>query len=339
VVGYGVDEADLGVNRRQRTPDGGTTMGWNPDGPCDREVAVLRFDSLDGSAIATVVAYACHPTVIGPDVDHLCSDFVGPMRERVREAVGGECLFLQACAGNIFPLEAMFGASGPEVSFGNELAISALRARLRARPVATTPINVPSQSDGIEIWRCEPDAEQPEHAVAAHDLPIRLPLMPPPSLDEIRRLRRALEQKVEELKSQGADREKWNSPWLQTYWAAEIESRVATGIVETDIVLDVQILRIGDITLVGLPVEPFCEIGLQIKQQAPAQTMVLGYTNSMAGYLAVAEEYAWGGYEPTTAQRNFGMPAPFAPEAAEMLVNQICLQFQPEQLSTEGNRP
>ena len=37
------------------------------------------------------------------------------------------------------------------------------------------------------------------------------------------------------------------------------------------------------------------------------------------GYIATRAEYPYGGYEPTVAQRGYGHPAPFAPEAGEMI--------------------
>lgn len=329
-IGYGADEFERGVNRRQRTADGGTVMGWNPDAPTDREVATLRVDGLDGTPIATLVAYACHPTIVGPEVDLACSDFVGPLRERVRATIGGECLFLQGCAGNMFPLEAAFDAPGPEVPFGQELAIAALRGRQRAEPIVTTPRSSPYKSAvSIALWRREPDEEQPDHGIEAYDLDVTVPLMDPPTLEEIGALRQAMEDEVATLQAEGAVRDRWNPAWLQAHWARDIEQRVANGTAETELDLNVQVLRIGAITIVGLPVEPFCEIGMRIKERLGPQTIVLGYTNGMDGYLPVGEEYAFGGYEPTSGQRNFGKPAPFSPEAAGLLIEQICARLAP----------
>lgn len=329
VLGYGVDAFERGVNRRQRLPEGGTVMGWNPDAPCDREVAVLRVDGADdGAPIATAVAYACHPTVIGPELDRACSDFVGALRTRVRAATGGECLFLQGCAGNVFPLEAVFAEAGPEAVFGEELAVAALRARQRAQPVATTPRSVPYKSAvSIAVWRREPDEEQPDRTLAAYDVPLTVPLMDPPSAEEIGALREQLEGEAASLQAEGAARDRWNPPWLQAHWARDVERRVAEGTVETEVELPLHVLRIGDVTLVGLPVEPFCEIGLRIKRRLGPGTIVLGYANAMFGYMPVAEEYPLGGYEPTSGFRNFGLPSAFAPEAADMVVERVCAEL------------
>jgi hypothetical protein len=225
----------------------------------------------------------------------------------------------------MFPLEAAFDRPGPEVPFGEGLAIAALRARQRAEAVATTPRSSPYRSAvAIALWRREPDAVQPDRTIRARDLDVTLPLMAPPTAEEIGALRAELEDEVARLQAAGAERDRWNPAWLQAHWARAVERRVADGTVETDVPVRAHVLTIGDITLVGLPVEPFCEIGLRVKERAGPRTLVLGYTNGMAGYLPVSEEYPFGGYEPTTGQRNFGTAAPFAPDAADVLVEHVC---------------
>ena len=62
----------LAVNRRERTADGRTILGWNRDGVRDDSLVAIRVDGLDGAplaadAIATLVSFPCHPVVIGPD--------------------------------------------------------------------------------------------------------------------------------------------------------------------------------------------------------------------------------------------------------------------------------
>ena len=51
-VSGGVGHAPgLAVNRRERTSDGRTILGWNPDGFIDDSVPTIRIDALDGTAI------------------------------------------------------------------------------------------------------------------------------------------------------------------------------------------------------------------------------------------------------------------------------------------------
>src|SRR4051794_4560076 len=168
-VGWARAVADgLTVNRRQRVEGGGTILGWNPDEQCDRDVAVLRVDAEDGAAICTVVAFASHPVVVGPDVPEASSDFVGPLREYVRRWTGGECVFLQGCAGNIVPFESFHSERGPERLFGERLALVALQARAAASLEPTRPEQMPYASAiPMAIWRHMPTGESQDITVAA----------------------------------------------------------------------------------------------------------------------------------------------------------------------------
>ncbi len=104
-------------------------------------------------------------------------------------------------------------------------------------------------------------------------------------------------------------------------WAKAVEERVANGTVERSVELPVQALRIGDACITAWPCEPFCELGLEVKERSGAPFPVtLGYSNGLVGYVPTRKEYPLGGYEPVVAQRHFGFAAPFAPEAGEQLV-------------------
>jgi hypothetical protein len=96
---------------------------------------------------------------------------------------------------------------------------------------------------------------------------------------------------------------------------------VVDGTVERFVTAPVQALRIGDACITAWPSEPFCELGLDVKERSTAPFPVtLGYSNDLVGYTPTRPEYPLGGYEPVVAQRHFGKPAPFAPEAGELLV-------------------
>ena len=77
--------------------------------------------------------------------------------------------------------------------------------------------------------------------------------------------------------------------------------------------------RWGDILLVGLPGEPFVELGQEIKRRAARETIVLGYSNGCPGYVPHRSAYAEGGYEVLHAHKVYGAPSAFAPEAGELL--------------------
>ena len=79
---------------------------------------------------------------------------------------------------------------------------------------------------------------------------------------------------------------------------------------------EVQVFRIGDIAIVGLPGEPFVEGGLRIKLNSPTRpTFVAHDVNHYAGYLPIREAYERGGHE--TSPGNWSR---FRPGTLEVVV-------------------
>jgi neutral ceramidase len=73
----GQAEADIAVNRREKQPDGQVVIGVNPTGPIDRSVSILGVQATDGTPLATVINYACHGTVLGPENVLVSADWIG----------------------------------------------------------------------------------------------------------------------------------------------------------------------------------------------------------------------------------------------------------------------
>ena len=66
-VGSARGSSPLAVNRRMTGPDGRAAVGLNPDGVSDPTLTVVRLDGDDDRPVATIVHYACHPIILGPD--------------------------------------------------------------------------------------------------------------------------------------------------------------------------------------------------------------------------------------------------------------------------------
>ena len=62
--------------------------------------------------------------------------------------------------------------------------------------------------------------------------------------------------------------------------------------------LEIQLLQINEGSFSGIPMEPFSETALEIKEKLNNELAFFGgYTNGYIGYLPTKEEYAYGGYE------------------------------------------
>lgn len=103
-IGHGATTAAIGINRREVVGEGKTILGNNPDGPADLEAGVLRVDTRDGVPLATLVNYACHPVILGPQSTVVSADYVGQTREVVEAETGAPMLFLQGACGDINPV-------------------------------------------------------------------------------------------------------------------------------------------------------------------------------------------------------------------------------------------
>lgn len=63
-VAVGSGYADININRDQLTPNGSYTLGRNQDGPSDKAVWVVKFESTAGKPLALLINYAVHGVVV-----------------------------------------------------------------------------------------------------------------------------------------------------------------------------------------------------------------------------------------------------------------------------------
>lgn len=88
--GYGAGKAYVNINRREHFPDGEWGLGYNADGPSDKTVAVLKFETLSGKPIAFFINYAVHGVVMGPDNLEVSGDLPGATSRFVEQYYQGD---------------------------------------------------------------------------------------------------------------------------------------------------------------------------------------------------------------------------------------------------------
>src|SRR6266851_742338 len=76
-IGIGTGSAYVNINRREYSPERGWWLGYNPEGPSDKTVTVIRFDALSGKPIAVFINYAVHVVVMGPENYQISGDLAG----------------------------------------------------------------------------------------------------------------------------------------------------------------------------------------------------------------------------------------------------------------------
>ena len=114
---------------RELDVDGRAIVGFNPDAPAaDDTVVVGRVTAADGSPLATIVNYACHPTTLAWQNRLVSPDYVGAMRELVERETGAPVLFLQGASGELAPREQYTGDLGVADRHGRALGHAVLAA-------------------------------------------------------------------------------------------------------------------------------------------------------------------------------------------------------------------
>lgn len=92
-LGASVKLCDLNRNRQSRLAGA----------PVDQTLSVIRVETREGTAIATLVNFAAHPTMLDAKLMEFSAEWPGAMAKRVQAATGAPCLFLQGASGDLSP--------------------------------------------------------------------------------------------------------------------------------------------------------------------------------------------------------------------------------------------
>ena len=110
----------------------------------DPRCHVIQFLRPDGQPLATLVNYAIHPEVLGPNRGILSPDLIGPLYDRIAAQGGGTAIFMNSAQGGMVtadnrgPSDQSVGTWAECVRIGQLLADEALRI-VRPVPVQDDP--------------------------------------------------------------------------------------------------------------------------------------------------------------------------------------------------------
>ncbi|MGI8424068.1 MAG: neutral/alkaline non-lysosomal ceramidase N-terminal domain-containing protein [Chloroflexota bacterium] len=274
----GVGTLDVAQNRRVLCADGKVYRNWQRpkpapvvrDGPIDRDLTVLWVEGEDGAPLAALANYAMHPiTAMGLPV--FSADFPGVMVREVERAVAGTVLVAGSPSPEHDRFVALFtnGAAGdvnpPEVrrSFEDTEAIG---RRVGGAVVEVIEGLRGRASHGTEATVAV--ASRPLHPTFRDTLPL------------------------------AEAREAWEQARGTPGSRAALRQYQLSAVAAENDPVEIQVLRLGDLALVGVPGELFVEIGLAIKRESPAPlTQIVGYANDWQGYFPTPNAYDEGAYE------------------------------------------
>jgi neutral ceramidase len=284
-VGRGKEDSIV-FNRRYLMKDGTVVTNpskLNPDivkpaGPVDPELLTVLVESTEGDPIALIVNYANHIDTIGGT--GISSDYPGVMARILKRFLGDiPVLFLNGAEGDINHID--INDPTPQGGYGEAERIGKI--------LAGAVIKVLSKMDSIR--------ERLKIKTSLLKIPLRKP-----SKEDIERAKRLLSE-VAESKSKeltAFDLAK-GSIEIERVYAKEILllSQLDRDLEE----LELQSISLGDLALVGIPGEPFVEIGLAIKEKSPFRyTGIVSLANGYSGYIPTEKAFDEGGYETRLAR-------------------------------------
>ncbi len=309
IVGYAPER--VAYIRRYKMKDGSTMTCPpvndenidHPIGTLDQRVNVLRFDR-EGGETVVLVNYGLHADTINGDM--LSADWPHWMYKTLEKALDGvQCLFFNGAEGdvgstNVHPSGG--DMNDTEISFDNEMKSPGM-ARFIGRALAGTVLQVYDKVHYVDVQSIKAIRKNffvPTNIPSKEDMP--------------------LARKYKALHDAGRDAE-------IPYKAMELTTVVAEAVRMCELEnsapefkLMLSGIRIGDIALIGIPGEPFTDIGVQIKQ-AGGYRMIMpcSLTNGNDGYFPTEAAYAEGGYEARSSHYKAGVADAIISCAKELL--------------------
>ncbi|WP_373653341.1 hypothetical protein [Schlesneria sp. DSM 10557] len=290
-------------------------------GPIDRQIGILRLDRMDGTTLAVLYNFACHP-IQGAANGGNTADIIGYASRVIEDNLseGTIALFLQGCGGDINPV-LYKDVEHPRSAepLGNLLGLSTLQgvrkikvgndARLQ---VINETLALPRADVAERIAAMEDELQRLLKSLRGTTLNLKtfMPLVVKYSLsDEFPSYysHRYLQEKKlgrSDLSKLDADNRRNIQQYIENIQTMEHLTRVQTNLAllkkhqaenvaagKRTVDVEVVGLRVGNFLLLTFPGELTVQIGLNIKKHSPHQpTFVGGYTNGYIYYAPTTEQ-------------------------------------------------
>ena len=326
-------ETRISENRRMLLKDGTQAdmrraYAMPPDeevvkvGPIDPQIGLLRLDRADGTPLAVLYHFACHP-IMNPPSKGNSADFPGVASAVIEQATGAMAFFVQGCGGDINPVHYKEVSRPADAEpLGTMLGASVLAALRQMEPQGDAELRVsrevlalPRAADfEARIARLESEQQQLLRALRPTNINFKtfLPLLMQQRMspEMPSHYAQGYLQKPQPLQQLDAD----NKALVETYLGniaimekltrlganlALLKRHLAQTQAAGGAALEAELcgLRVGAFKLVTFPGEVTVEVGLNIKQAvADANAHVSGYTNGYLYYTATEAQRLNSGY-------------------------------------------
>lgn len=279
-MAFGTGEAYINVNRNIIDPE--TKRWWegpNYDGPSDKTVAVISFETVEGDPIAVYYNYAVHPVITGT-LDLISGDIPGAASKYVEDSLGGDAIAVFA-----------YGASGDQNPIFFQQTYDLRDIRIKDYAARGEDISNAMPPGGMGM-----DRDNPKVALLMEQQKqMNLTMGQMLGEEVLHVLRRGLGKPVTEASIDGAQtvvmcpgRNRLNQG--RAGYAGEYEDADPIG-------LRLSLLRLGDIAIGGVDSEMFTLIAQRFKKESPLNhSMLTAITNGMSGSGYIPNDAAYGQY-------------------------------------------
>lgn len=252
----------------------------------DDTLMAIRAEDVHGRTKGIIVNYSCHCTVLDSNNYFISADYPGYIYRKLNEKYSqAAVLFFNGACGNI-----NIGYSADASALGEDMGD--VRTFENAERKADILLNKIEQILALAT-ELKP---QLVYRTVHLDFPLKDNL---PSAE-------TLEKRLADLSvGKGGNQSCKTEPEVQKIYYSCLLNNVRAYRTEGSASVrgESALIGLGDVLLITMPVELFCEIGLKLKEIFGDRwrTAILGYTNGFFGYLPTKAAHLAGGYECETS--------------------------------------
>ncbi|MCM8818224.1 MAG: neutral/alkaline non-lysosomal ceramidase N-terminal domain-containing protein [Candidatus Omnitrophica bacterium] len=300
IIKFGKGKVNIGiVNRRKKTEDG-VKMLPNFDGPIDEELSVIKIERKDKSTKAIFFNYSCHPTVLSTNIYEISADYPGAAQREIENFYKGSiAMFTNGCCGDVRP--AIIDEETGKFKGGSFEDIERMGKILFGKV-----IEVSEKAEEIK-------ENQLEGISDFFHFKLEKKLIPKNEKEFEKNCKYYEEKyKIEIPKN-------WIEIMKNKLRKKEKFKESTKG--------ELQLIKIGEICVLGIPGEVMVEIGLKIKGLSKKEKIIIcGYSNGIVSYIPTSNAIEEGGYEAITFLFSSDRVAPFEKNLEEKLIKK-CLDL------------
>ncbi len=248
-----------------------------PASKADESLRTTVFEREDGKEII-LVNFQIHPDCIGGT--KISADYPGVVRDTVEAARPGSfCVYFDGAEGQMVGTDWFHNHGGNKSDgygyyrkLGAAIGYEALSCCQRAFPIADAPLS---------------------YGRASVTVPTKLDMSLLPEAE-----------RIYQLHMEGRDSEfAKNTGEMNCIFSAAREMRRLAQEQLYEMELPISVINFGGLALAGMPGEPFCELGVLVREGSPYEmTYVCCQCNQSMNYYPTAESYEQGGYEPSNSR-------------------------------------